>query len=64
MNVFLRARIESGSSRNESIQHGTSAHVETIQCSSYNNKVLKHNESLTIPFDVRLINSKILNLRP
>jgi hypothetical protein len=53
--MSFRARIESGSSRNESIQHGTSAQVETIECPSYQEKILKHNESLTIPFDVRSI---------
>ena len=47
-----RARIESGSSRLESIQHGTSAIVEPISYSSYRNAVMNTNDSLTIPFDV------------
>ncbi len=54
INLF-RARIESSSNRSESIQHGTSAQVETIRCRSYRDEILKTNESLTIPFDVRLI---------
>ena len=51
--MIIRARIESGSRRNESIQYGTSANVETIPCASYREEILKNNESLTIPFDVR-----------
>ncbi|CAF4989461.1 unnamed protein product [Rotaria sp. Silwood1] len=47
-----RARIESGSSRSESIQHGTSAHVESILYSNYRDEILSKNESLTIPFEI------------
>ncbi|CAF1081572.1 unnamed protein product [Adineta steineri] len=39
--------------RDESIQHGTSVNVETIPCPSYKDEILKKNESLIIPFDVR-----------
>ncbi|CAF4204864.1 unnamed protein product, partial [Adineta steineri] len=38
--------------RDESIQHGTSVHVETIPCPSYKDEILKKNESLIIPFDI------------
>ncbi len=39
----------------ESRQHGTSALVETKSCPSYRDEILKNNEHLTIPFDVRYI---------
>ncbi len=57
---FSSARIASGSSRKESVQHGTCVHVETIRCASYQDEILNTHESLTIPFDVRSINRKIL----
>ena len=59
---FSSARIESGSNRNESIEHGTSARVETIRCASYRDEILSKYESLKIPFDVRsIIYRKVFN---
>ena len=50
---YCRARIETGSNRSESVRYGTLVNVETIPCPSYREKILKDNESLLIPFEVR-----------
>ncbi|CAF1294746.1 unnamed protein product, partial [Rotaria sordida] len=58
---IYRARIASGSNRNETIQHGTSAQVQIINYSSYRDEILSKYDSLTIPFDVKkYANSKYL----
>ncbi|CAF1375740.1 unnamed protein product [Rotaria sordida] len=49
---IYRARIASGSNRNETIQHGTSAQVQIINYSSYRDEILSKYDSLTIPFDI------------
>lgn len=54
MFILSRARIEVGSSRSESIKHGTSVRVETIPCANYRDTIINNHENLSVPFEVRL----------
>ncbi|CAF1271794.1 unnamed protein product [Adineta steineri] len=57
-----RARIASGSDREESVRYGTSANVEHIICSSYKKYITDHWENVAIAFD--MIESIVEDLKP
>ncbi|CAF5161895.1 unnamed protein product, partial [Rotaria magnacalcarata] len=59
---LFRARVASGSNREESNRHGTSAQIEHIYYLSYKDEICSNNESIMIAFDVKYCHGQYQNL--
>ncbi|CAF1617514.1 unnamed protein product, partial [Rotaria magnacalcarata] len=60
-NIY-KARVASGSNREESNRHGTSAQIEHIYYLSYKDEICSNNESIMIAFDVKYCHGQYQNL--